>query len=167
MTPRIFPGEALRERREALGLSLQDVHAQVHVPLQHLAAMERGDVAALPLPTYTTGFISSYCECLPPDPYLHRYRWAVEQLEATPAPAAAAPARTVAPKSFALPSIPARRPAWVADAITWGTICGIVALGWITYSVMLKPAIQDDTRVEAGTFDAPQAPEFHFLDDEL
>lgn len=167
MTPRIFPGEALRERREALGLSLQEVHEQVHVPLQHLAAMEKGDVAALPLPTYTTGFISSYCEFLglTPDPFLHRYRWAVEQLEN--APAVAAPAPRVASKGFALPAMPSRRPAWVSDAITWGAICGIVLLGWVTYSVVLKPAPVEENRVEAGTFDAPQPPEFHFLEDEL
>jgi cytoskeletal protein RodZ len=168
MTPRIFPGEALRERREALGLSLQQVHEQVHVPLQHLANMEKGDVAALPLPTYTTGFISSYCEFLglTPDPFLHRYRWAFEQLEDAPA-AAAEPAPRVAPKQFTMPAPRYQRPAWVADALTWGAICGIVLLGWVTYSVVLKPAAVDETRVEAGTFDAPRPPEFHFLEDEL
>ncbi len=161
-----FPGEALQARREELGLSLKQVHEQIRVPLQYIEALERGDVSALPVATYTFGFITSYCECLGvyPEPYLDRYRTireaASEEAIAAPAP--------VLPKAinFALPALPAHRPAWMSDVITWGTICGIVLLGWITYSVVLKPAPQEDTRVNAGTIEI-EVPEYHFLEDDL
>ncbi len=161
-----FPGEALQARREELGLSLKQVHEQIRVPLQYIEAIERGDVSSLPVATYTYGFITSYCECLGvyPEPYLDRYRTIREMMAeaATPAPVPVLPKAV----NFALPALPAHRPVWLADAITWGTICGIVLLGWITYSVVLKPAPQEDTRVNAGTIEI-EVPEYHFLEDDL
>lgn len=161
-----FPGEALQARREELGLSLKQVHEQIRVPLQYIEALERGDVSALPVATYTFGFITSYCECLGvyPEPYLDRYR-TIREMEAE------APAATPAPSlpravQFALPALPGYRPAWMSDIITWGTICGIVLLGWITYSVVLKPAPQEENRVNAGTIEI-EVPEYHFLEDDI
>ena len=170
MKPLTFPGEALRDRREAQGLSLKDVYDQIHVPLQHVEALERGDIAALPVATYTVGFIVSYCECLgvAPQPYVDRYRTLCDAPVAQALPEDA-PRFKPAPMPFTLPALPSHRPGWMADAMAWGTICGIVLLGWITYTVMLKPATVDDSRVEAGTQEvtAPEYPEFHFLEEDL
>lgn len=160
-----FPGEALRERRVELGLSLQEVHEQIHVPLQHIVAMENGDVRALPVPAYTTGFIVSYCECLGLAPYrfLDRYQMMLDEPETSTRQQAKPVAVS---RTFTLPALPNHRPPWMADAITWGAICGIVLLGWMTYSVVLKPAAQEESRIEAGTMEI-EMPEFHFLEDEL
>ena len=160
-----FPGEALQARREELGLTLKEVHTQIRVPLEYIVAIEAGNYAGLPAPTYTHGFIVSYCELLEiaPGPYLHRYRMYMDRIAE---PAAEPAARRERPAfQFTLP-LPAQRPAWVSDALTWGAICGIVLLGWVAYSVVLKPAPLEDTRVNAGTIEI-EAPDYHFLDDEL
>lgn len=163
-----FPGEALRERREELGLSLQEVHEQIHVPMLHIAALERGDIAALPAPAYTTGFITSYCECLgiPPYRFIDRYHLMLDAMEVAARSRAQAPAPSYS-RGFALPVLPvlpARRPAWVAEALTWGAVCGVLLLAWITYTVVLKPAPAEDNRIEAGTIEI-EMPEYHFLEE--
>lgn len=53
-------GERLREAREGKGLSLEDVAAQTRIPQRHLESIEVGNWAALPAPTYTTGFAKAY-----------------------------------------------------------------------------------------------------------
>ena len=51
-----------------------------------------------------------------------------------------------------LVSPPGARPLWVSDALTWGAICAILLLGWVSYSVVVKPfAESGEKRVDAGT----------------
>jgi cytoskeleton protein RodZ len=53
-------GERLREAREKMKLSLDDVAAQTRIPLRHLSSIETGDWENLPAPTYTIGFAKNY-----------------------------------------------------------------------------------------------------------
>ena len=53
-------GDSLRAGRERLGLGLADVAARTRIPLRHLQAIEKGDYASLPSPTYATGFVRAY-----------------------------------------------------------------------------------------------------------
>ena len=46
----------LRTAREASGLTLAEVASSTRVPVRHLHALEAGDYAALPSPTYAVGF---------------------------------------------------------------------------------------------------------------
>jgi cytoskeleton protein RodZ len=57
-------GERLRAAREATGLSLDEVAARTRVPLRHLEAMEAGDYAGLPSPTYAVGFARAYARAV-------------------------------------------------------------------------------------------------------
>ena len=57
-------GRQLRRARQHLGLSLRDVHAVTAIPLPCLAALEEGDLAALPSPVYARGYIRSYAEAV-------------------------------------------------------------------------------------------------------
>lgn len=57
-------GEALRRAREAQGLGLADVATRTRVPLRHLEAIELGDYAGLPSPTYAVGFARSYARAV-------------------------------------------------------------------------------------------------------
>ncbi|MEL7035540.1 MAG: helix-turn-helix domain-containing protein [Cyanobacteria bacterium J06592_8] len=50
-------GQELRQAREALSLSLTQLHRQTLVPLSHLRALETGDVERLPEDVYLRGFI--------------------------------------------------------------------------------------------------------------
>jgi cytoskeleton protein RodZ len=65
--PGLFPqsvGERLRILREAAGLDLNDIGTKTRIPLRHLEAIERGDYAALPSPTYALGFTRSYARAV-------------------------------------------------------------------------------------------------------
>ena len=170
-----FPGDKLAARREALGMTLQDAYAEVHVPLEYLRALEEGRMDGLPPAAYTLGFIQTYCAMLElrPEPFIDRYRM-LTQVAAPEPEVEAAPVRraTRTVPAFRMPRLmpdgPA--PAWMQDAITWGAICGILLLGWATWSTLVSPLAGDeDTRVNAGQIEAefppPSYPEYHFEDD--
>ena len=68
--PGLFPqsvGERLRVMREASGLDLNDIGVRTRIPLRHLEAIERGDYASLPSPTYALGFTRSYARAVGAD----------------------------------------------------------------------------------------------------
>lgn len=59
----LFPkstGDKLREAREALGMTLADVANHTRVPTRHLEAIEQGEYASMPSPTYAVGFAKAY-----------------------------------------------------------------------------------------------------------
>lgn len=57
-------GDQLRAAREAKGATLADIAAQTRVPVRLLEALERGDVAALPVGPYAAGFARSYARAV-------------------------------------------------------------------------------------------------------
>ncbi|MEA1083585.1 DUF4115 domain-containing protein [Sphingomonas sp. CD22] len=61
------PGERLRQAREIRGLSLAEVAARTRVPQRHLEALETGDYALLPSPTYAMGFSKAYARAVDAD----------------------------------------------------------------------------------------------------
>lgn len=146
-------GKALRERREAMGLSFAEVYEAIHVPIEHLRALEAGNLHALPVATYVQGFLRSYCEYLQLDPEVYLYAFHACRETAPP------PKATVR-RSVAAAAAPSARPAWLTDVIAWGTVCGLLLLGWFTYSVVVRPFLDSlDTRVEAGTVEiTPESP---------
>ncbi|GAA0678398.1 cytoskeletal protein RodZ [Sphingomonas insulae] len=62
--PPARPGDRLRDARESRGLSLAEVAARTRVPQRHLEALETGDYAALPSPTYAMGFAKAYARAV-------------------------------------------------------------------------------------------------------
>jgi cytoskeleton protein RodZ len=148
-----FPGSALRERREAMGYTLMDVHRATHVPISYLKTLEDGNIRALPVETYTTGFIASYCQFigLAPEPYLDRYHLC-QQITQYRAPVEDFASFMERPK-----------PAWLQDAITWGGICLFLLVAWLTYATFTNPISEDTERVEAGIQEI--TPPTHFEED--
>ncbi|MCG9885924.1 MAG: DUF4115 domain-containing protein [Cyanobacteria bacterium] len=57
-------GDRLRQRREALGLSLDAVCARTKIQRRLLQALETANVAILPEPVYVRGFIRQYADAL-------------------------------------------------------------------------------------------------------
>jgi cytoskeletal protein RodZ len=152
-----FPGSVLRERRELRGYTLVQVFEHIHVPAEHLRALEEGRLDVLPAITYSSGFLTSYCDFLglPPEPYVDKLRGAMKRRQV------AAPPRPL--QQVLLPNSGPERPVWLAEAITWGTICGILLLGWVTYSTIIQPlAPNPDERVQADTLEEP----VHFEEEE-
>ncbi len=57
-------GEQLRQRREMLSLSLQEVEQHTRIARRYLLALEHGDFNALPSPVQTRGMLSNYAAFL-------------------------------------------------------------------------------------------------------
>lgn len=57
-------GRSLRAAREEQGLTLAEIGQRTRVPLRHLEAVEVGDLAALPSPTYAVGFARAYARAV-------------------------------------------------------------------------------------------------------
>lgn len=58
----------LRERREALGLTLAQAQAATRIRTRYLAALESGDISVIPGTVYVRGYLRAYAEFLGLDP---------------------------------------------------------------------------------------------------
>ena len=149
-----FPGHKLNEQREALGLSLVDAYHETHVPIEYLTRLEKGELDDLPATAYTVGFLTTYCNVL--------------QLSAEPFIESLRACRTVPAESSFLragvlsdPDGP--YPLWMRDALTWAAICSILLLGWVSYSIVVKPFAESaKDRVNAGTKEIETPARFEF-----
>ncbi|HXO01694.1 MAG TPA: RodZ domain-containing protein [Stellaceae bacterium] len=77
MQPRMrMVGELLQERREDLGLDLDEIGAMLRIKPTYLAALEQGRTHDLPGPTYAIGFVRAYADFLGLDsePVLARFK---------------------------------------------------------------------------------------------
>lgn len=135
-----FPGGQLRERREALGLSVRDVYRKLHVPVEYVVALEAGDIDGLPDECYAVGFARTYATFLELDAnrYADTLKGAIRQVRL-----ADTSARTVRLQQ----SFP-----WMQGVLTWAAIVGVVLATWMAYSLIVRPqADGTEDRVEAGT----------------
>ncbi len=57
-------GELLQERREELGLDLDEIGAMLRIKPAYLAALEQGHIHDLPGPAYAIGFVRAYADFL-------------------------------------------------------------------------------------------------------
>ena len=57
-------GQKLRDTRERLGITLEEVESATRIRTYHLAALEQGDIEALPSPVQVRGFLGNYAEYL-------------------------------------------------------------------------------------------------------
>ncbi|MCP4644459.1 MAG: helix-turn-helix domain-containing protein [bacterium] len=141
-----FNGEVLRQRREELGFTVRAVSEETHIPVSCVEALESGDVTALPAPAYVAGFLKTYCGILEmaPEPLIASYETALHP----PVSRFLRRQRKVA--------APAARPAWVADVVAWAAVCAVIALGWVTYTVVVRPDAEPmQGQVEAGELHVP------------
>src|SRR6266498_1413856 len=61
-------GDELRRERVVREVSLEEISAATKISLRLLSALERSDLAKLPAPVFTRGFIRAYCLHLGLDP---------------------------------------------------------------------------------------------------
>lgn len=61
-------GQRIRQQREILGLSLEDVQRHTHLRPHYLSALEEGDLDALPSPVQGRGMLKNYASFLGMDP---------------------------------------------------------------------------------------------------
>lgn len=100
-------GQKLRDQRELLGFSLDEVERSTRVRQHYLRALEAGDLGGLPSPVQGRGMLNNYAAFLglDPDPLLLRYADGLQaQLAAKqatrPRPQVDRPSRPVRPNPF-------------------------------------------------------------------
>ncbi len=135
----LFSGDELRQQRESLGLSPQDVFEEVRIPVSYVEALERADFQSLPALSYAASFLRTYCVFL----NLPSQR-IVDCFQAC--------ARQQRGGQGVLHTERDRWLRWKEDLMTWAAICAILVLGWCTYSAVVRPESEiADGRVEAET----------------
>jgi transcriptional regulator with XRE-family HTH domain len=120
-------GDILRRRRLTLGLSLDEVHERIRVPVRFLEAIESDHFDTFGVAQYAKGFVRSYAQFLglDPDPFVARILVAPPREARSKLVAAGeVPIRPTAPRS------PLRR------ALVWATVvfgAVVLAVGYIGY----------------------------------
>ena len=99
-------GEQLRQRRDLLSLTLEDVEAHTHVRKHYLELIEAGDFGELPSPVQARGMLANYTEFLnlDVDAILLYYAEGLQKqrLEAQIAAPKRSPARSLTPNALKL-----------------------------------------------------------------
>jgi cytoskeleton protein RodZ len=142
-------GKTLREARERLGLSLEEVERATRIRAHHLLALEAGDLEALPSPVQARGFLKNYAEFLGLDVDAILLRYA-ETLQSRRTRFRRAEALAVPPGQPAV-QIRSRRPRWLsADLFVAGaiTLVVLVVLIWGLGRVM---AVLRERTLAAGS----------------
>lgn len=157
MREHTFPGVMLRERREAMGFSIEGARVRTHVPAHCLQAFESGVFDGMPEQAYAVGFLRSYCRFLDldPEPFVDQYLVCTRPKQPVTTLGVIKQAKS---KDDA---VVRTYPLWINDLITWGAVCAIILLGWLTYSMLVRPLVEDvKDRVEAGAVEVE--PPVHF-----
>ncbi len=138
-------GEELQARRTAQGLSREDVFRKLRISLEFIQCIESGRLKECPANTYTVGFIKSYCELLGANPQPYIADLMMDQQ---------APKSILKQTKQTLTSEASEQPMWLRETVMWAGVIGIIALGWVTYSVVFQPTTaEDEQQVSADSID--------------
>ena len=145
-----FPGHELRERREELRLTADDIYRRIRVPAQFVESIEAGAVHNLPAACYSVGFLKTYCQLLNVD--ANRY---VDTYQACVRPNTRFLRRTHSDA----PARKAPAPRWMGEAMAWDAVCAVIAFGWFACSVVVRPDAEPaEQRAHAATVDDLRVP---------
>lgn len=142
--PRLDVGKVLREARERMGMSLEEVAGRLKFAPRQITALEEGDFGQLPEMTFVRGFVRSYARLLQVDE--------APLLAALPG---GVPARQAAPESRPrenfLPRVSGERNqnvVWIAGALVIALVIGMLMWGRDSGQSAQKPAPETKTSVE-------------------
>ena len=119
--------QELKAKREALGLSLEDVFNQTRVRVVYLQAIENEEFHLLPVPVYTKNFIKIYARVLGIDsePIIKDYENYLNSLKE----AQTLPPEKVSGKKLLSTRITGRKTRWVIAFV----LMAIIVVSWIIY----------------------------------
>jgi cytoskeleton protein RodZ len=138
-------GEELQSKRVALGLSREDVFRKLRISLEFIHNIESGQLKQCPTNTYTVGFIKSYCDLLNTNPQPYIAELMMEHQ---------VPKSILKQTKERLSKESPDQPLWLREAVMWAGVFGIIALGWVTYSLVFQPSTEKDTQqVSADSID--------------
>lgn len=121
-------GEKLRRKRESMGLSLEDAAKQLRVDIRHLRALESDDVAGLPSPVFTKGYLRNYARLLEldPDPLVSAFDASQTDLQPPPL----SPITSVRASPRILGEFP-----WEKVLTLGGVLIAVLGVAWIGKTV--------------------------------
>lgn len=121
-------GQTLRDARERLGLTLEEVERATRIRAHHLEALERDAWDSLPSPVQARGFLRNYADFLGlnPDTILLQYVELLQQRRS----ALAAPTRPAAAATAEAQSVQVRGPRWISSDLLISTlvVLGVIAV---------------------------------------
>ena len=142
----------LREKRETLGFSLQEITDHLSIPTEIIMALESGDPSRIPESGFTNGFLRSYCNFL-------GIEVEIMIADLQKATKSAVVRRTSTNRStfeFSLPKfrIPNIQIDPSAEVLGWISVTALLVLGWIAYSTFAPSSDPEDAnKTEATTID--------------
>lgn len=144
-------GQKLKEQRELLGFSLEDVERHTHLRIHYLESLEAGDLDGLPSPVQGRGMLNNYAVFLglDPEPLLLRF---ADGLQARLAVKQAARAETLPQRARRELRSPTRLQRTISSELIIGAALVVflaVSSIWVAIRIF---AIQSDQQV------APTAP---------
>lgn len=137
-------GRKLRETRERLGLTLEEVERATRIRLHNLEAIERGDFEALPSSVQARGFLHNYAEFLglEPDPVLLQYAENLQARRSTRRDQA----NLAQPKRGPSVEILSQRPTWLStDLFVAGGITLVVLFVFIWGGSRLMDSLRQNS----------------------
>lgn len=125
-------GDTLKERRSALGISLEQAEEDTKIRARLLEALEKGDYNRLPDPGYVRGYVSSYARYLELDPIpllaMYRAETGSGRFHDINLTDESVPARN---EQHAVP--------WRVGLIAFGIVAVLVAGSWLTVRYVRGP----------------------------
>jgi len=128
-------GAELRQRRESLQLTYEEIESSTHLPAHYLDRLEHGDFDKFPSPSQARGMLGSYAEYLglESEGLLTHYADALQQrLKAKQVAAAVKP-------KLEPPKLVFRMPEWLAPLLSrdiiFGGIAGLFLLIFVVWSI--------------------------------
>ncbi|HOK09667.1 MAG TPA: helix-turn-helix domain-containing protein [Candidatus Hydrogenedens sp.] len=152
-------GLKLKERRETLGLTVQQVFEQTRVPIQYIVAFEEQNFNVLTRNPNVRAFLESYCHYLniDPRPYYDVYLEWLRMQRSTDAPSKTAGKNVISREE------PIILPSWLEPVITWSIVLSVLILSWFVYNFFTQSIREaPSTKANASTVEAPA---IHFEED--
>ncbi|MCJ7513961.1 MAG: DUF4115 domain-containing protein [Anaerolineales bacterium] len=142
-------GHTLRDARERLGLTLEEVERGTRIRTHHLEAMERGDWDSLPSPVQARGFLRNYADFIGLDPGAILLRYADLIQARRPSPPTATPPRTARPESAG--EVRVRRPRLISSDIVIASAISLALLVLLLWGASwVMASLRQQTLEDAG-----------------
>jgi cytoskeleton protein RodZ len=121
------PGERLKQAREALGFSLEDIASHLHLGVDKIAALERSEVEGIAAPVFLAGYLRAYAKKvdLPSEEIIAAYD-ALNEIET---PAIAPGTKDYGKMQPSLPSFASHGSGGLSPWLGWGVLGLVIVAG--------------------------------------
>lgn len=144
-----FPGHILKEKRENLGFSHQDITDNLSISSDILMTLENGDLSRFPDSSYVIGFLRSYCNFLGIDAEMmiadFKKIWNSYQVQYSHSDHSTF--------QFQIPKLrlPSFSIALPTELVGWISITALIVLGWVAYSTFAPSNDPADSNATEAT----------------